>query len=284
VTHRARVLALVLGGAWVATPAWAQTPPAAPPPVTIAITVGPLSLGDLQTQPVMVERLDEEGMVADAATIDRVIRMGRGFRANASAAVALGPSWSVRMGGTVGRARLGQAFTGAEEWVVEAAGIPMEGDAGVSVVGLESALRFRIPTGHLFRPYLEVGVSAERWRGGAGPWPGAEALVEPLARFGGHAALGGDYPLADRLAVRVQTSTRFQRTILVPMPPGSELARTDMVVMTAQSPGVRPFADAAIEQLMAVRLELGLSYALGGTAAPPRDPPESDESTSSPPR
>jgi hypothetical protein len=267
------------------TAASAQAPPPEPRPFTVAVTVGSLNPGDLQSQPVLVERLDEEGLVTGAATLDRTISLGGGFRVNGSVAMAMGRSWSARIGGTVGRARLAHRYEGDDAWVVDATAIPTDGDATVSVSGIDLGLRFRIPASHPFAPYLELGVGAERWTGGdAAPFPGAGALADPMSRIGANAAVGVDYVVADRLAVRLQASTRFQRTPLAPLPAGLELARVDTLTVTTGAPGSRAFADAAIEHLGRVRFELGLSYGLGGAAVARQDPPESDASPSAPDR
>jgi hypothetical protein len=272
----------------------AQVNPAPTPSrVTMSLTASTVGYGDLQTQPVLAVRTgeDDEGTeVTEQAVLGRTVRVESGLQATGSITVALGPWWSVRAGLGIGRARLGQGYTGADAWTVDAERVPVTGSADVTLSSVESAVRFRLPAAHTLRPYLEMGIVAERWqsRATAAPtFPGAHALLDSVTRVGGHAAVGGHHPLTDRLAVRGQASARVVRTPLSPAPAGLEIGRTDALVLSFQEPeraATAPFADASRDLTQGLRLELGLSYSLGGVVAPPQDRSGSGGSSGAPRR
>jgi hypothetical protein len=65
------------------------------------------------------------------------------------------------------------------------------------------------------------------------------------------------------------------------------VGRTDQMVLTFTDPPAvpaAPFADASREVVQALRLELGLSYSLGGVVQPPPDRSGSNDSQDAPPR
>jgi hypothetical protein len=259
-------LALVL----VAGGAAAQAATETQAPITLSFTIGRPGSGDLQVQPVMAGRLDEEGVVSESAVLQRKVAVTGGVQGNAALAVALGPSWSARFGAGLGRARVTQTLSGAREFVEEATEATAGARRDVNLSTLEAALRYRLPSAHVLRPYLEVGVGMERWSAeGDGPLDpaGVGPSGETVTRYGSHAAVGGDYPVAAGLNVRVQASVRMHRTPLAPLPDGTEVARGDTLVLTAGAPPAAPFADTAIELVTRLRFEIGLSYALGGGAA-----------------
>jgi hypothetical protein len=272
----------------------AQTSPApAPPRITLSVTAATIGYGDLQTQPVLAVRTgeDAEGTeVTEQAVLGRTVRMEGGLQVTGSIAVALDPWWSVRAGLGVGWARLGQGFSGADAWVVDAAAVPVAGSDQVTVSTVEAAIRFRLPSAHTLRPYLEMGAVAERWQSRAtaqGAFPGADALADAVTRVGGHAAVGGHYPLTNRLAVRGQASARVLQTPLPPATPGREVGSSDGLVLTFREPAgaaSAPFADPSRQLVQGLRLELGLSYSPGGVVAPPPDRSGSDDSSDAPPR
>jgi hypothetical protein len=272
----------------------AQVNPAQTPPrVTVSLTASTVGYGDLQTQPVLAVRTgegDEGTEVTEQAVLGRTVRVESGLQATGSITVALDSWWSVRAGLGMGRARLGQGYTGADAWTVDAERVPVAGSADVALSSVESAVRFRLPAAHTLRPYLEMGIVAERWRSRATAaltFPGAHALLDGVTRVGGHAAVGGHYPLTDRLAVRGQASVRVVRTPLSPAPAGLEIGRTDALVLTFQEPeraATAPFADASRDLTQGLRLELGLSYSLGGVVAPPPDRSGSDDLSAAPRR
>lgn len=260
-----------------------QTAEPLPPRLSAAISVGTIGVTDLQTQPVRADRLDEAGDVVETAVLSRTLTGGSGRGASAALVVRVSPAWDVRLGAGVGTIRLGHGFTGADQWVIEAREVPVAEDRSVGVVSFESALRYRVPTGHPLRPYLELGVVAERWRSDP-VLPGGAGDIEALRRFGGHAAVGGDYPLTGGLALGLRAATRVFQTPLAPLSVGAEVGRTETLVLTAEAPEAARFADAAVELVRAVRLDVGLSYRPGGRGAVPPDRSGSDESTSAPRR
>jgi hypothetical protein len=294
VTRRGLLPLLVLAALCPVGYAHAQTPPAASPPrLTVSITAATVGYGDLQAQPVLAQRFVEEedgtGGVEEAV-LGRVVRVENGIQALGSIVLALDRWWSVRAGLGLGRLRLGQGYTGADAWVLEAAGVPVSGSDDVTLSRAEAAVRLRLPSAHTLRPYLEVGVGLERWQSRAAaaePFPGAGGLVDGVARWGGHGAVGGSYPVTDRLAARAQASARVFRTPLAPAASGMEVGRTEQMVLTFTEPpavSAAPFADASREVVQGLRLELGLSYSLGGVVPAPPDRSGSDGSPDAPPR
>lgn len=260
-----------LAGAWLvaAGSLSAQAPGSQPSRVSVSVTASTLGLGDLQVQPILAERFEDEA-VAESAVLQRTLKANGGLRGNVAVAIALDGSWSVRVGAGAGRVRLDDAYSGPDEWIEAARETRRDGRRDVGVTGVEAALRFRLPSAHTFRPYIEVGVAAERWGSDASSesaFPGAESLLEAATRVGGHAALGGRYPLTGRLSARIQASTRVFRTPFSPMVEGIEVGRSDTVVLTSAAPAGHGFADSAIELVRSTRLELGLTYAIAGAGA-----------------
>jgi hypothetical protein len=256
------------------------------PRFTLSLSAGPLHGGTLQEQPVRVERLGEEGVVTEAFDLDRRIQLRGGARILASATAALPAGWVGRLGASFGQGRLSRSYAGDEAWAEPALELDAAGSRDVQVVGVEVGLRYPIPLDHPFRPFIELGVVRESWRQSSGSEavPGAEPLTGGATLYGAHIALGGDYPLTDRIAARVQLTSRFQRTPLAPMAPGTELARGDSLAIHSVESPARPFADAAVEMLSSVRFAVGLSYSPGRRAVRPADPEESDASPSAPSR
>jgi hypothetical protein len=274
---RRALISLVVLASPLAVDAQAADP--VPPRISVSVSLGTVGVTDLQRQPVRAERFDEAGELTETAMLFRSLAGRDGRAASAAAVVGLSPAWAVRVGVGVGRLRLAPGFGGPPDWAFEARSIPVEGDVDVSLLMAESALRFRIPSRHTLRPYLEVGMAVQRWRAGDG-LPDVLGAVEEGPRVGGHAALGGEYPLTDRLAVSLRASTQMFRTPLAPIPAGTEVGRTDTLVLTAESPSVTRYADSALELVRAVRLEAGLSFRPGGAggARPDRSAPDASSS------
>jgi hypothetical protein len=262
----------------VAQPAPAQSFEAAPPRVSVSLSVGTIGVTDLQTQPVLAARLGEDGET-ETTTLVRTITGGSGRSANAAVVITLSPAWGLRVGASAGTIRLAHGFTGPQEWADAAREIPVAAERDVGILAWDSAVRYRIPTDRLLRPYVEVGIAAERWDSRS-PLPGGAGDIEALTRIGGHAAVGGDYLLTDRLALGLRAATRVLRTPLAPVAAGMEIGRTDTLVLTAEPPDASRFADTAVELVRGLRLELGLSYRAGGRVAAPPDQSESDGSLS----
>jgi hypothetical protein len=275
-------LALALGSAAVSAQD-AHTEPR----FTFALSAGLLHAGTLQGQPVRVERLGEEGAITDAMELDRSIRLRGGPRVLVAATAALPAGWVAGLAASYGQGTLRRSYSGDEDWATSALELDVAGSRDVRVIGVEAGLRYTIPIDHPFRPFLELGVTREEWRQAGGddePVPGAEALTGGVSRYGVHIAMGGDYPLTDRLSARVRFTNRFQRTPLAPLDPGTAIASGDSLAIHALPPPARPFADAAAEMITSLRFTLGVSYSLGRGAARPEDPVESDASPSDPPR
>jgi hypothetical protein len=256
-----------------------QTAGASPPRWSVAVSVGTIGVTDLQTQPVRADRLDEAGDVVESAVLGRTVTGGSGRGASATVALRLSPAWALRVGAGAGTLSLGHEFTDAPAWAADAGEIPVAEESEVGIVSWDAALRYRIPMDHALRPYLEVGVATERWRSGV-VLPAGAGNIQALRRIGGHAAVGGDYPLTDRLALGVRAATRVFRTPLSPLVTGTEIGRTDSLVLTAEAPAAARFADAAVEMVRALRLDVGLSYRAGSAAAPRPDRSEPDASIS----
>ncbi len=251
-----------------AAPAWAQDPPSAAR-LTVSISGSTVGVGDLQSQPVVAQRL-EDGAVTEMVVLRRSVRASGGVRIHVGAELQLDRSWALRVAAGMGRTRLEDAYSGEEEWL-EAAGetgraVPRD----VQLAGMDAALRFMLPSANSFHPFIEVGIVGERWRSDTSTgsaFPGAEALLEAVTRVGGHAAVGGTYALTGRLAGRLQVSTQVFRTPVHPMDAGLEVGRSDTLVLTSAAPAGHGFADSSIELLRSTRLELGLTYSLLGAAA-----------------
>jgi hypothetical protein len=241
-----------------------------PPRISVSVSLGTLGVTDLQRQPVRAERFDEEGESTGTELLFRSVGGNDGLGASAAAAVGLSPAWALRVGVGVGRLRVAPGFGGPPDWAFEARSIPAEAGGDVSLLMAESALRFRIPSRHTLRPYLEVGLALQRWQAGGG-LPDALGVLEEGTRVGGHAAVGGEYPLTDLFAVSLRASTQVFRTPLAPIEAGTEVGRTDRLVLTAEAPTATRYADSALELVRTVRLEAGLSVRPGGAGGAPRD-------------
>lgn len=293
------VAALILVVAWPAAAGGQEPPeepaepveepaiePPPPSPFLVTVSVGRLGSGTLQVQPVRADRLDEDGAVMESAELARSVSVEGGYRAQAGVTAHVGGGWRLRLGGSYGRSRLVRSYAGDDIWVAEAAALPVPSRRGITVLGAESAIRFDIPTEYRLQPYLEVGAAAERWHGeqGAGVLAGDEGLADGRTRFAGLTAVGGHYPLTERLAARLHVSARFHRTPVDPMAPEVEIAAADDLVVTTQAVPARPFGDAAVELVTRMRLDLGVSYSLGRPEPAPPVRPGSAASPSAPPR
>lgn len=280
---RLTLLCLVLlAAAWPDQGVYAQTVDVEP--LGVSFSVGSLRFGEIQSQPIRAQRLGEAGEVTETLVLRGALGAASGLHAGAGVVIPLGPVWRGRLGVGLGRARLRQGFDGPDAWTEEAADVPITEERDVAMVTGEAALRFVIPSSHTLRPYLEVGVSAERWSSDSpgGTLSGAERLAEGVSRVGAHVALGGRYPLTDRLQGRLQASVRTIRTPLDPLPEGVEIGRSDDMVLVALTPTPGPFADRSVALLRVLRLELGLSYSFGAARVEPPDRSEPDELPSVP--
>jgi hypothetical protein len=275
---------LFLAGTWSAQDAAGQAGDAEP--LGVSFSVGTILFGDLQSQPVRAERLDDAGQVTETVVLRRELGAASGQYASASVVVPLGVVWRGRLGAGLGRTRLRHGFEGPDAWTTDAAAVPLTGGRDVSLVTGEAALRFVLPSRHALRPYLELGATAERWRSDSadGAFPELEQLSDGVTRVGAHTALGGRYPLTDRLQGRLQASLRWLRTPVAPVAGGREVGRSEGMVLSAQAPMPGPFADRSVALVRVLRLDLGLSYSLGEARVAPPDRSEPDESPSVPGR
>jgi hypothetical protein len=270
-------------------PVSGQAEDAPPPRATLSLTIGSLGLSNLQEQPVLAERIggddsaEGEGEVPQMAVLTRTLRATDGRTVNAVATISLGRTWAAWLGGGVGGVRLAQAYEGGEDWLPEAAAIPVSADPEVRIVSLGGGLRFMVPTSHGLRPYLELGASAERWSSDAS-LPRGAGDVDTATRFAALVAVGGTYRVRGGLSATARVSTRVLGTPLPPVAAGTELGRTETLVLTAQAPAGARFADTAVSAVRSTRWELGLSFALGVREPAPPDRPESDESPPAPDR
>jgi hypothetical protein len=253
-------------------------------PLGLTFSVGTLRFGEIQGQPIQAQRLGDAGDVAETLILRRELGAASGLHVGAGVVIPLGPVWRGRLGVGLGRASLRQGFHGPDAWTEEAAAVPVTGERDVAIATGEAALRFVVPSRHALRPYLEVGVSAERWSSDSPgeAFPGAERLAEGVSRVGAHAAVGAGYAITSRLKGVLQASIRTVRTPLDPIADGVEIGRGSDMVLTALAPSSGPFADHSVASLRMLRLELGLSYSFGEARVAPRDQSGSDESSSVP--
>lgn len=264
-----------------------QVPPLTGPRFSLILTVGPTGLGELQSQPIVARRTDLAGAVLDSAVVGRSLVADGGYHAAASAAYALTPAWVIRLGAGVTRGTLRPEYEGDPDVFIHSEGAitinlldPLVGSrtTDFSVLEVESALRYRIPSSRRLQPWLELGAVMTRWST-ADAVPGAMDLEGGVTRFGAVGAVGGRLPLKDGLSLRLRVSTR---AIGNPVPRGRDAltipgSRLDL---DYREPSGAPFADATRELLRVLRFEAGISLDLGRAADPRPDRSEPDASTS----
>jgi hypothetical protein len=281
----ARIAFLVLVALSLAVPGKgaSQDLPGAPR-AEVSVQMGTMGFTDLQIQEVLAERLDELDETPQVATLTRHTRAQSGRIASASIGIGLGGPWSARVGGGLGTARLEHAFSGPDEWVVEVRDSVAVDRDRIDLLILSAALQYWVPTRHAFRPYIEVGLAAERWEWETDVAGGAVAREE-ATRWAGHAAVGGSYPLTSRLGVAVRAGTTVRRTPATPVDPGTPLGGGPGLVLTAGPVAGSGVADAAVETVRSTRIDVGLTLRLGRLpATPPPSPPESADPSPPPPR
>lgn len=247
-------------------------PTYAPPRFALSLTAGTLGFSTLQSQPVTATRINAAGEALDSTVLSRAVGSDRGFQLGASGTFSLDHAWALRLGLTVGRATIRPEYQGdAALFAATATRLAATEVTDVTLLGLEAALRMRIPSARRVQPYLELGGSVMRWRGGAGG-AGTPALGEGVHRMGGLAAAGLDIPVTDRLAARLQATTRVFRTPVDPAPAGTAGPATSTMTLHFARPETDPFADSLQELTTTLRLELGISLGLGGTVEAPARP------------
>lgn len=251
------------------------TPPApdySPPRLALSVTVGRLGFGTLQRQPVMARRVTAAGEVVDSTVLSRAVEAGSGLQVGVSGVLHIDRIWAIRLGTSVGRTTVRPEYEGeAALFAATAARLAETEATEATLLTVEAALRMRIPSSHWAQPYVELGGSAMRWRTGTGI-AGTPALEDGVQRLGGMAAVGLDVPVGDRIAVRFQATSRVFRTPADPAPAGLQGPASSTMTLTFTRPEPEPFADPYRELTTTLRLELGVSLALGGTVAAPRDP------------
>lgn len=287
---RAAPVLLVLAALPAAPPtAGAQTPdstPSAraprpayvPPRLAVSVTAGWLRFGELQNQGVRAERLDEDGIPAGEASLERILAAEDGLQVGASVLMGLSRAWAVRLGATVGTASLAGIYSGDDPWEGDVEGLPVAPSTDVSVLSAEGALRFRMRSSRRIQPYAELGLGAFRITAADPAFPGAAALTGETS-LSVVAGAGAIVPIRGRVAGRLQATGHFFGTPAPPAEGGSSVAAGDTLRVTFLSAAAGPFADPARELLRALRLDLGLSVELGSIrrtdarAARPSAPP-----------
>lgn len=253
------------------TAAAAVPAPYPPARFSLALSLGGLGNRPLQSQTVLAERRDAAGTVLGSAILGRSMDAEGGFEVGIAGTLSLGPTWAVRVGAGLGRTTFGVAYNGDDDLFVTAAGHLAGREAVyVTLVTLDAALRMRIPSTRRAQPYLELGAASMTWRGSS-PLAGAPALDDGVHRIAGTAAAGVVVPVRNRMAAQLRVSSRTYRTPVGTTPAGDPGVSSSTLAITFAAPETRPFADPALELTTALRLDLGLSLALGGPI--PTDPP-----------
>lgn len=230
---------------------------------------------DLQDQAASVTPL----VGADAGTPTEIVRtlgIDGAVTTTASALVNLDRTWGVRVGAGLTRGSLSADYAGNDAAVAIAKQLPAVGDRGVRTLSVEGLVRYRISSGGRLYPYLELGLAAVRWSTDGTPgtvFPGASDLVNGTTQAAVVGGVGVNVAVTGRLEARLQATTRVSRTPLGTSPAGGFLAAADSASLAYSAPrGIR-FADAAVETVRALRLDVGLTYGLGRVAPPPPPPP-----------
>lgn len=261
-------------------------PAYAPPRFLLTLTVGTLGFESIQSQPVLARRHGAAGEVLDTTVLSRSMDAGGGYQVTASGLVSLDATWAVRLAGGVGRTTLRPRYDGESALLADSAAALASQEADATLLVLETALRMRLPSSRRARPYLELGTTAIRWGIASAPAgaPDLSELAEGIGRVGGMAALGVDIPYSDRLSARIQATSRFFRTPIDPAPAGTAGPAGEGLSLTFAAPETTPYADRSRELLSGLRLEAGISVALGGTVEAPTDPAAPAASPSPPGR
>ncbi len=265
------------------TIAAAVRPPRPVPRLLFALSGGLARFTDLQTQAADLASWSAGGEPV-STTVRRSIGVEAGRAIGISAIFNTTPRWGVRVGVTMATGSLKAEFAADDTASANrAARLPVAGERAVRITTWEAALQYRIPSAGRLRPYVELGAAALNWGIDAGPgtvFPGAGDLVQSRMRAAVQAAVGAMVPLSDRAAARVQATTQLFRTPLGTAPAGGLLAAGDSSSLAFGIPRSAHYADAAVELVRAVRLEVGLTYGLGRvpTAPPPESAPAATSS------
>jgi hypothetical protein len=275
-------LALAAAGP-MAGPTAGQAPDPEPYGFRVSVMLGTMGFTDLQAQPLRAARTAPNGEDEDDAAPPESVRLTRrlgvegGRMASLSIGLGMGRSWAVRVGAGIGSGTLARSLDGPDEWVEEAREVADTDAVDFGLMALSSALQYRIPTPYAFRPYLELGASLERWTADTS-LPAGDGESDEVTRLAGMVAVGGDYPVTQRIALSLRLGTTVFRTPLTPRLAGQEVGRSDSLVLTTEAPDTRRFSDTAVELARSTRVSVGLTVRLGGAVAEPPDPPESGAS------
>lgn len=261
----------------------AQPPPAAPayvpPRFALSVTLGTLGFGTLQRQRVLATRVNSAGEALDSAVLNRAVEAERGLQLGVSGVFHIDRTWAVRLGVGVGRTTVRPEYKGEADLFTAAAGRLAATEASdATLMMLEAALRMRVPSVRRAQPYVEVGGTVMHWKAGA--VAGTPKLDDGVQRMGAVAAAGVDVPLTERLAGRLQATSRVFRTPVDPAPAGMAGPGTSTMTLTFMRPETDPFADDSHELTTTLRLELGISLGIGGTVEALPDPAEPGASPS----
>ena len=246
------------------TPAPVAVQAPAPPLLALSLTAGPVGFSRLQVQPVLAERTDDLGEPVEDWNAWRSLSASSGWELDLSGLVSLGPVWALRIGVGIARARLDVDYGGvADALLDEIDALPGPAGGRLSLLSGDAALRFRVPVSGRLRPFVELGAVAERWsvEPDDGPLPPA-VEEEDVARFGGRAGVGVEFPLIDRVEGQVQLSTRLFRTPLETGSVGAPLEANDSLRLTLMAPATAPWSDGSVELARLLRLDLGLTLRL----------------------
>lgn len=240
----------------------APAPAYVPPRYSVSVTVGRHGGGVMQTQPVQLTTLDEEGLPVDSTLLLRSVEAGDGVQLGVSALYGLGPVWAVRVGAAVGRISVRPRYDGDEAILEDAASaLATDGGSDVSTFLVEGALRMRLLSSRRAQPYLEMGAS---WLGWSTDDGAAAALDLPAGerRLGAVGGAGVLIPFTDRLSARVQVETRAFRTPVATRATDSEALSSATHVVTFAPPSTGLFADDTRELYSTARLEVGITVRL----------------------
>ncbi len=254
------------------------------PRLVVTVQGGLVRFTDLQSQ---AARLAVRGATGETTStvLLRTLGVNGGVGGGASALLNLSRRWGARLGVSILQATLNAAYAAGDSASSNRAGrLPAPGERGVRVTVVDAALQYRLPAGARLHPYLELGAAAVSWATDATTataLAGASDLLHAQTRAAVEAAVGAVVPVTDALSVRLQATTQLFRTPLGTAPASALIASGDSASLSFDPPRSAHYADAAVELVRAMRLEVGLSYGFGRLA--PERPSESAEVGSSTP-
>lgn len=265
-----------------------------PAAFSLTLSVGRPGSGPLQTQPVLVQHTAFYGSAPDSVRLARDLRSQGGLFAAVTATMSLGPAWALNLAVGVARAEVQTSYQGDDDFGVSAAALTGRG-GDLTTLGVESTIRYRIPSTRRLQPFLELGGAVSRWSLDRDLSVSA-GLSSGVTRFEAVAGVGAVVPLNDRFSARFRASSHVLRTPVSPQEPGETLVsvpksagptlfrrRHSLVMQTGVIPD-NGFADSARELLALLRVEVGVSLDLGRVAQASSGPTEPSAPTSPPGR